>query len=169
MYNVGDIVIYTLYGICTIQEETMRVFNGADAKYFVLVPLSDAKTKITIPAENPIILSRLHTLMNQDEAKDIIERIPFLENMWIDNDNQRKRDFSDIVKSGDREKILQMMKSIYTHASTLKNKGRKLHVSDEQCMRDGEKLILDELSYVLGKDRLLLAEEIKLKFNIDKD
>jgi hypothetical protein len=36
-------------------------------------------------------------------------------------------------------------------------------------MRDGEKLILDELSYVLGKDRLLLAEEIKLKFNIDKD
>ena len=62
-----------------------------------------------------------------------------------------------------------MMKSIYTHASGLKNKGRKLHVSDEQCMRDGEKLILDEFSYVLGKDRLILQEEIKLKFNIEKD
>ena len=38
MYSVGDIVIYTLYGICTIAEETERVFNGANAKYFVLVP-----------------------------------------------------------------------------------------------------------------------------------
>ena len=81
MYNVGDIVIYTLYGICTITEETERVFNGVNAKYFVLVPLSDQKTRITIPAENPIILSRLHTLLSIEEAKDIIERIPFLENM----------------------------------------------------------------------------------------
>jgi hypothetical protein len=32
-------------------------------------------------------------------------------------------------------------------------------------MRDGEKLILDEFSYVLGRDRILLADEIKNKFN----
>lgn len=164
MYNVGDIVIYTLYGICTIAEETERIFNGANAKYFVLVPLSDSKTRITIPAENPIILARLHTLLSKDEALAIIEEIPFLENYWIDNDNQRKREFGDIVKGGNRKEILKMMKSIYSHAQGLKNKGRKLHVSDEQSMRDGEKLILDEFAYVLKKERSLLLEEIKSKF-----
>ena len=164
MYNVGDIVIYTLYGICTIAEETERFFNGVNAKYFVLVPLSDSKTRITIPAENPIILARLHNLLTIDEVNSIIEEIPFLENVWIDNDNQRKKEFGDIVKAGNRKEILQMMKSIYNHASTLKNKGRKLHVSDEQCMRDGEKLILDEFSYVLKKDRDLIQAEIKFKF-----
>lgn len=164
MYSVGDIVIYTLYGICTITEETERFFNGVNAKYFVLVPLSDTKTRITIPAENPIILSRLHNLLSKDEIETIIEEIPFLENIWIDNDNQRKRDFGDIIKGGNRKEILQMMKSIFNHASGLKNKGRKLHVSDEQCMRDGEKLILDEFSYVLDKNRDILLDEIKHKF-----
>ena len=164
MYNVGDIVIYTLYGICTIAEETERVFNGSNAKYFVLVPLSDSKTRITIPAENPIILARLHNLLSIDEALAILEEIPFLENYWVDNDNQRKREFSDIVKGGNRKEILKMMKSIYNHAQGLKNKGRKLHVSDEQSMRDGEKLILDEFAYVLNKERALLLEEIKSKF-----
>ena len=57
-----------------------------------------------------------------------------------------------------------MMKSIYSHAQGLKNKGRKLHVSDEQSMRDGEKLILDEFAYVLNKERNLLLDEIKSKF-----
>lgn len=164
MYQVGDIVIYTLYGICTITEETERFFNGQNVKYFVLVPLSDQKTKMQIPAENPMILSRLHPLLSPDEANTIIQEIPFLENIWIDNDNQRKREFGDIVKAGNRKEILQMMKSIYNHSLGLKNKGRKLHVSDEQCMRDGEKLILDEFAYVLKQDRLLLAETIKEKF-----
>ena len=165
MYSVGNIVIYTLYCICTITEETERFFNGANTKYFVLVPLSDTKTKITVPAENPITLSRIHSLLPSNEIEAIIEEIPFLETIWIDNDNQRKKEFGDIIKAGNRKEILQMMKSIYTHALGLKNKGRKLHVSDEQCMRDGEKLILDEFSYVLGRDRILLADEIQNKFN----
>ena len=165
MYSVGNIVIYTLYGICTITEETERFFNGVNTKYFVLVPLSDTKTKITVPAENPITLSRIHSLLPSNEIEAIIEEIPFLETIWIENDNQRKKEFGNIIKSGNRKEILQMIKSIHTHAIELKNKGRKLHVSDEQCMRDGEKLILDEFSYVLGKDRILLASEIKNKFS----
>ena len=59
-------------------------------KYFVLVPLSDTKTKITVPAENPITLSRIHSLLPSNEIEAIIEEIPFLETIWIDNDNQRK-------------------------------------------------------------------------------
>ena len=89
MYSVGNIVIYTLYGICTITEETERFFNGVNTKYFVLVPLSDTKTKITVPAENPITLSRIHSLLASNEIEAIIEEIPFLETIWIENDNQR--------------------------------------------------------------------------------
>ena len=165
MYKVGDVIIYTLFGICKITEETERPFNGQLNKFFILEPLSNQKTKMTVPQDNPIILARLHSLLSIEEVNTLIQEIPFIEPIWIDNDNQRKREFSDIIKSGDQAKILQIMKSIYTHSLGLKDKGRKLHVSDEQCMKDGEKLILDEFSYVLNKDRNDLLIEIKAKFD----
>ena len=94
----------------------------------------------------------------------LIQEIPFIENIWIDNDNQRKRDFGEVIKSGDQKNILQIIKSIYIHSLGLKDKGRKIHVSDEQIMKDGEKLILDEFAYVLKRDRSELLLEIKSKF-----
>ena len=165
MYKVGDVIIYTLFGICKITEETERPFNGQLNKFFILEPLSNQKTKMTVPQDNPIILARLHSLLSVDEVNTLIQEIPFIEPIWIDNDNQRKREFGETIKSGDQLKILQIMKSIYTHSLGLKDKGRKLHVSDEQCMKDGEKLILDEFSYVLNRDRNELLLEIKAKFD----
>ena len=164
MYKVGDVIIYTLFGICKITEETERPFNGQINKFFILEPLNNQKTKMTVPQDNPIILSRLHSLLSPEEVNTLIQEIPFIEPIWIENDNQRKRDFGEIVKSGDQTKILQLMKSIYVHSLGLKDKGRKLHVSDEQCMKDGEKLILDEFSYVLNRDRNELLIEIKARF-----
>ena len=43
---------------------------------------------------------------------------------------------------------------------SLKGKGRKLHATDEAAMKDALKLILDEFSYVLDRDRLDLQNEL---------
>ena len=129
-------------------------FNGNLTKYYVLVPLSEAKTELTIPVENPITMSRLHGLLKENEINEIIDEIPYLETFWINNDNERKKAFNDIIKKGNRKDTLQMLKSVKKHQLSLKDKVRKLHACDEQVMHDAEKLIVDEFSYVLKKEKI---------------
>ena len=153
MFQVGTVVIFTTYGICRIENIIEMNFNGTPTKYYVLVPLSEAKTELTIPVDNPITAARLHGLLSESEIKDIINEIPFLETIWINNDNERKKAFNNIIKKGNRKDTLQMLKSVKKHQLSLKDKVRKLHACDEQVMYDAQKLIVDEFSYVLKKDK----------------
>ena len=163
MFNIGDVVVYTTYGICKITERITRSFNGSDNEYFVLVPLSEAKTQLTIPVNNPITLSRLHSLLSKDEISDVINQIPFLETYWVENENERKKTFAEIIKNGNRLDTLKMIKSIKHHQLSLKDKSRKLHACDEQSMKEAEKLIVDEFAYVLDIDKKELQLQITKK------
>lgn len=166
MYCIGDVVLYTTYGICRIKDIIKRVFNGNENSYYVLIPITEAKTELTIPVDNPMTLSRLHPLLPSDEIEKIIEAVPYLEVYWIENENQRKKDFGDIIKNGNRLETLKMIKSIKAHKLSLKDKSRKLHACDEQYMREGQKLIVDEFSYVLNVNKVditLQLEEALIK------
>lgn len=163
MLEINDIIIYTTYGICKIKDKITMNLNGNN-EYFVLVPLTDAKTEITIPTANQLIMSRVLPLLKKDEILTIINEIPFIDTFWIDNDNERKKEFSDIIKKGDRRQTLKLIKSIKSHQNGLKGKGRKLHATDEAAMKDALKLILDEFSYVLDRDRNDVLNELNIIF-----
>lgn len=154
MFQISDVVVYTTYGICRVENIIDMNFNGNLTKYYVLVPLSEAKTELTIPVDNPITNARLHGLLSEDEITEIIDEIPYLEPFWIPNDNERKKAFNEIIKKGNRKDTLQMLRSVKRHQLSLKDKVRKLHACDEQVMHDAEKLIVDEFSYVLKKDKV---------------
>ena len=154
MFQISDVVVYTTYGICRVENIIDMNFNGNLTKYYVLVPLSEAKTELTIPVDNPITNARLHELLSEDEITEIIDEIPYLEPFWIPNDNERKKAFNEIIKKGNRKDTLQMLRSVKKHQLSLKDKVRKLHACDEQVMNDAEKLIVDEFSYVLKKDKV---------------
>ncbi len=160
MYKQGDVLLYTVYGICRVREIINMNFNGSNNDFYVLVPINESKTELTVPVNNPLTSSRLHPILNAEEIKKIISEIPNIDTFWIDNDNERKKEFSDIIKLGDRSKTISLIKSIKKHQYSLKDKNRKLHSSDEQSMRDAEKLIFDEFSYVLNKNRFDLALEL---------
>lgn len=153
MFSVQDIVMYTTYGICKITSIKQETFMGKTEDYYVLNPLNEVNTEITLPVNNPMTALRLHPLLDKDTIENLINEIPFIETFWIERDNDRKIKFSDIIKSGDRKETIRILKSIKAHTIEIKNKGRKLHATDEAAMKDAEKLLLDEFSYVLGLDR----------------
>ncbi|MCR5113057.1 MAG: CarD family transcriptional regulator [Acholeplasmatales bacterium] len=153
MFSVGDVVIYTTYGICKISALNKIKMGKFENTYYVLKPLNEDTTEISLPVNNPMTAMRLQPLLSEDEIKDLINQIPFLEPYWIEKDNDRKTEFSEIVKSGDRKETLRLLKSIRVHIVDIKNKGRKLHATDETVMKDAEKLLLDEFSYVLKMDK----------------
>ncbi len=165
MFSVNDVVMYTTYGICKVSNIIEMTFGGNTNQYYVLHPLSENKTELTIPVDNPMTKLRLHPLLSEVEINDLIHQIPFLDVYWIERDNDRKVKFGEIVKSGDRKETLRLIKCIKYHAHDIKDKGRKLHATDETAMKDAEKLILDEFSYVLNTERAQLAIILNSEFD----
>ena len=70
--------------------------------------------------------------------------------IWTDDGNEREHLYKEILLSGDRKKMLQVIKTLYTHARNQRANGRKLHIADEKVFREAEKVVYDEFAYVLG-------------------
>ncbi len=160
MYNIGDIIIYTTYGLCKIDNLVQKEFNGKIMDYYILKPLNDAKASLQIQVDNPITQEKIRTLLSKKEIMQLIHDIPLVEPYWIENENERKRHFSNILRFGKRIEIIAIIKSIHEHQKLLKEKGRKLHACDEQYFKDAEKIIYEEFSYVLNIDKREVASFI---------
>jgi len=163
MHQLGEVVIYTTYGICKIKEFRELTLGGVTKRYYVLMPLGEEKTELTVPIDNPITALRVHKLLSADEVTTILGQIASMEPYWIENENERKKEFSDIIKNGNRFETLRLIKSIRYHQIEIKDKNRKLHVCDETSMKEAEKLIFDEFSYVLNKNKSEIIDLINLE------
>ena len=151
MFQIGEVLIYTIYGVCKVDSFKEMTFSGQTKQYYVLKPISEGKTTLTVPVINKLTDERLHQLLNQDDVEQLISEIPFLETNWIENDADRKIKYDQIIKSGNRKETLRVIKTIKEHEISLKNCTRKVHVQDILAKNEAEKLIFEEFSYVLNK------------------
>lgn len=160
MYNIGDTIIYTTCGLCRIDDLIQKEFNGELKNYYILKPLNDSKTSLQVQVDNPVTKEKLKALLKKDDILSLIQKMPLIESYWIENENERKRHFSAVLRSGRRDEVLGIIKSIHEHQKLLKERGRKLHACDEQYCKDAEKIIYEEFSYVLQIERKDIASFI---------
>ncbi|MBQ9124752.1 MAG: hypothetical protein IJY14_03580 [Acholeplasmatales bacterium] len=158
MFSIGDTILYTTSGICRVDSLIEKEFNGSLVSYYVLKPLFDSKTTLTVPVDNPITNTKLHQLLSKDDILALLQEYPSIEPYWIENENERKKHFSNILRTGNRKDTITMLKSIKNHQIGLKDRGRKLHACDEQTLKDATKLIADEFSIVLNMEKSYIVE-----------
>lgn len=164
MYSIGQIIIYTTYGICRIDSIIQREFNGQVMDYYILTPLNGTKASLQVQVNNPVTLEKLRALLSKEELEELIVQIPFIEPYWIENENERKKHFATILRSGKRSEIIGIMRSIYNHQTQLKDRGKKLHACDEQYLKDAEKIIYEEMSYVLNIEKSSVNQFLSTQF-----
>ena len=68
---------------------------------------------------------------------------------WIENEQERKAKYKEIIAKGDRRELIRLIKSVYLHGQKLKLTGKKLHVVDERFLKEAERLLYDEFAHVL--------------------
>lgn len=167
MFKKGDVVLYCTHGVCTVSDITEKTVDGTAAQYYVLSPVYDARTTFFIPRESEELKARMRPVMPEDEIRELIAGIPAAELMWIEDENLRKVNYKEIIITGDREKLISLIKTLHLHREQQREKGRKMHVSDENFFRDAERILYDELAYVLKIDRdevfSFVADEIEKK------
>ncbi len=163
MFKVNDTIMYGTQGICRIVEITEKDFMGTKKEYYVLKPINDKSATLFVPKNNEKTVTKMRRILSEEEIYELIENMPCEEVNWIDNENERKEKYKEIIMSGDHVELIRMIKAIYLHKEKREADGKHLYLSDERFFKEAERILYDEFQYVLKIPRGEL-----LKFIFDK-
>lgn|SRR5690606_27636302 len=159
MFKVGELVIYSVHGLCEIDDITERTFRGETKSYYVLHPKKDSSLTINVPVDSDK-LSLLKTI-NKEEAKVILEsfREPGME--WIEDVRQRQRKYSSLINAGDRKDICKIANTLLRKSKEAAENKKKLYDQDRKMLTNIETILFNELAMALDTT----PEEISKKIN----
>lgn len=166
MWKLDDIVIYGSAGICKVTDIRDEQFAGEVKKYYVLKPLFDDKNTFFVPSFNEVLMAKIRPIMTKEEALKLIHSMPHILPEWVDNDKLRQERYRGILESGDRAKIVSVIKALRERRDLLTEKGKKLRTSDEIFMHSAEHIIENECAHVFGIARLEVQEFIAKELSV---
>ncbi len=153
MFNLGDTVVYGVQGICEYKGTTTMPVGKEAREYFVLAPIFDARSTIYVPTDNENLIKNIRPILSKEEIDSLIKTAAQDAPKWIENDLERRDYCIEIIKRGDRQELMQLISMLYLHQRDLKQTKKHFHISDERFLREAERLINEEFSYVLGISR----------------
>lgn len=159
MYEVGDRMVYGVHGVCRVAGCEERKVDRRRQRYLVLEPIGQAGSQYMVPTENQAAMAKLHPLLTRQELEGLLSSPQVHTVSWISDENQRKQRYREIMASGDRQQMMQMVYTLYRHREAQAAAGKKCHVTDEFFLRDAEKLLIGEMAVVLDLDQ----EQAKLQ------
>ena len=158
MFQINDVIIYGAQGVCKITGTEEKTVSGKKRTYFVLKPVGDKGATIFVPTDNEVVLRKMRRLLTKDEIHKLIDSMQSENALWIENENERKELYKNILAKGDHLELIKMIKAIYAHKKEREAEGKRLHISDERFFKDAEQILYNEFQYVLelcGKDDLM--------------
>lgn len=150
MFQVGQTVVYGSHGVCKIVSLEVKSIDRKKVEYYVLEPAEQKDNRYYVPTGNPAAVAKLCPLLSRRELDDLIISAKDSADVWISDENQRKQRYRELIVSGDRHAIIQMIHALHKHKAQQQALGRKFHLCDENFLRDAQRLLSSEFSTVLG-------------------
>ena len=150
MFQQGSLVVYGMHGVCKILGTEIRRVDRSSVEYYVLEPVKQSEDRYYVPSQNPVAMSKMRPLLNKEQLDALLSSPEVSQNAWITDENQRKQRYRELITSGDRAALLSMVKALHIHKEEQAALGRRLHLCDENFLRDAENLLGGEFSLVLG-------------------
>ncbi len=161
MLCIGDTVLFGTEGVFVIDQITQKEIGGKVADYYALKSHGKDNSVIYLPLENQALISKIRPLLTESQINELLTKISNFDNLWIEDNKLRKEKFLETLQNGDREEIIRLASTIYQHQQELRLKHRKLSLSDERILKEAERIISIEFSYVLNIDKEDVAEYIQ--------
>lgn len=149
MYQAGDCVLYGVHGVCRVVGTEKQLVNRKRTQYLVLQPLNQTESKFYLPTENPTAMAKLKAVFSREELAALLDSEEVCQDAWIHDENQRKLYYRELIGSGDRISLMRMVSALYRYKQAQAEAGRKFHQSDDNFLRDAEKLLVSEISLVM--------------------
>ena len=150
MYQIGDQVVYGIHGVCKIVDQEKRVVDRKTVTYLVLEPVGQEGSRYLVPTHNASAMAKLRPMLTPEELRSLLCSEKIRDGGWIREDNLRKNAYRELITGGDRAELLRMVYALYSHRKTQAAAGKKMHMADENFLRDAEKLLVGEIAAVLN-------------------
>ena len=153
-FSKGETVVYGGSGVCEIDDiKDVRFYHERPQKYYILKPLFVNQAQVVyVPCNNEKLTSKIKPVISKKEALELIHSIDDNSVEWIEDRNERKEAFNNIVNTGSREEIVSMISLIESHRSKLAGEGKKLNAQDERILSEALRRINSEFAVALGMD-----------------
>ncbi len=152
MYQVGEQVIYGMHGVCSVVQEEKRMVDHKTVTYLALEPVGQAGSRFLVPTHNAAAMAKVRPMMTKDALDQLLASPEVRSDGWIKDENLRKQTYRELIGSGDRVRLLQMVCTLYRHKEAQQAAGKKIHLCDDNFLRDAEKLLCGEFSIVLNME-----------------
>ena len=150
MYQIGEKVVYGVHGVCTVADQEERLIDRKKRIYLVLEPIGQDGSRYLVPTHNEAAMAKLRPMLSAQDLENLIQSEQVRNQEWIKDENQRKQVYRELIGSGDRIRLMQMVHSLYGHRAAQTAAGKKVHLCDDNFLRDAERLLAGEFSIVLG-------------------
>lgn len=152
-FAINDKVLYSIHGVCVIEDIKPLDFSKSKENYYILKPAGDSKSSVFVPVGNEKLESKMKKILSADEINELISSMPEEEGIWIENETERKASYSEIIRSNDRHAMIRLIKTLYLRRESLKSEKKKLRLFDERFLHEAESILYDEFSYVLNIEK----------------
>ena len=153
MFAVGDYVMKTSKGVCHIDDITHLDMAGIDRDklFYVMTPLDGKGSTLYVSVEADA--TSIRAAMTKGEAEDVIDSIPSIQEVWVENDKLREQCYKNAVRSGSPEALVGIIKTIYSRKKLREDQGKKNTAVDERYFKQAEDLLYAEIAFALGMDK----------------
>lgn len=149
MFKINDYIMYGTTGVCQVSDITKEAIGDFKLKeYYVLTPIYTNNTIIKVPIDNNKIPMR--KIMSKEDISNIIKVISNKDSLWVMDERKRGEAFKSILKSGECEELMTLVKSIYECKNNKNKIGTKVSKNDIEIMQMAEKLINEEFATILN-------------------
>jgi CarD family transcriptional regulator len=149
MFKVNDYVVYSSMGVFKIMDiREDKDVNSNEIEYYILEPAYSNNLIIKTPVNNEKALMR--EIISKDGILSLISAMPEKETIWIDDYRQRIVNFKALLKTGDCEELIKLIKTLYLEQKEKSVIGKKLMKSDEDIMKAAEKHLNEEFAIALN-------------------
>ena len=150
MYNIGDKIVHPMHGAGTIDSLTTRTIDGKVLEYYILkLPTNNMTIMVPVASCDKI---GIRDVIDETRANELITLFSTIEVDINTNWNQRYRDNSARIKSGDLDEVVRVIKSL-----TFRDMKHGLSNGERKMLHSAKQILLSEL--VLAK--ALTYEEIE--------
>lgn len=136
VFNVGDRVVYPMYGAGIIEGIEERVIDGKSLTYYVL-NISVGNLKIMV-SRDKAEKGGLRDICPADEVRNIVSGARPIE--MSDNWNLRYKKNMETLKTGDLFKIMEVFKTLI-----LRERNKSLSSVEKKLMGTAKQIILSEI------------------------
>jgi len=144
MVQKGKTVVYR-DKICKIVDIVEKYKDNED--YYFLEPASDPSLHIKVPVS--LAKDHIHPLMSKAEIEILIQRIPHIECVSI-NQSSRGAEYESLLNKGSHECIVQIIKTAYLRRQERSDRHQKPNEHDKRYFRQAEQRLYGEIAASLG-------------------